>query len=165
VLLQTGGLVSDPTGGDSSKLFNEQAWRELQAAGFHPGVTPEMVREDIELPPLTDAQWDALVSVGTAQVPPLIYARGTARLTETSRVKLDEMVENLKSWPNYYVMIRGNASSVGDAEANRLLAQQRAQAALEYLLSQGVPESRMRVVAGQLSGQTSVTFVLGQTPY
>jgi outer membrane protein OmpA-like peptidoglycan-associated protein/ABC-type nitrate/sulfonate/bicarbonate transport system substrate-binding protein len=165
VLLQTGGLESDPTGGDSSKLFNEQAWRELQAAGFHPGVTPEMVREDAELPPLTDAQWDALVSVGTAQVPPLIYARGTARLTETSRAKLDEMVKNLKSWPNYYVMIRGNASSVGDAEANRQLAQQRAEAALEYLLSQGVPATRVRAVAGELSGQTSVTFVLGQTPY
>ncbi len=165
VLMETGGLAADPTGGDSSKLFNEQALRDLQGAGFHPGVSPESVREDVALPNLTEPQWLKLVPVGTAQVPPLIYARGTARLTESSQAKLDELVENLKSWPNYYVMIRGNASTVGNAEANRTLAQQRAAAALEYLLSKGVPAARFRAMEGELSGQTSVTFVLGQTPY
>lgn len=163
ILLQTGGLQADPTGGESSKLFFEQAWRELQAAGFHPGVSLEEIREDVELPALSDAQWIALVPVGTAQVPPLIYARGTARLTDSSRVKLEELVLNLKSWPNYYLQVRGNA--LGDTAVDRQLAQQRAQAALEYLLSQGVSANRVRVVEGALSGQTSVTFVLGQTPY
>ncbi len=165
VLMETGGIAKDPTDGESSRLFNEQALRDLDAAGFHPGVSPEEVRENPELPALTQEQWSKLVPVGTAQVPPLIYARGTARLTPPSLAKLDDLVENLKSWPNYYVMVRGNASSVGDAEANRQLAQQRAEAALDYLLSKGVAASRMLVMEGEISGQTSVTFVLGQVPY
>ncbi len=165
VLIQTGGLGRDPTGGDSSKLFNEQALRDLQAAGFHPGVSPEAVREDVALAVLTDAQWNSLVPVGTAQVPPLIYARGTSRLTESSLAKLDELVETLKSWPSYYVMVRGNSTSVGDLEANRNLAKQRAEAALQYMLSKGVPAARVHAMEGEVSGQTSVTFVLGQPPY
>ncbi len=165
VLLETGGLVSDPTDGDSRKLFSEMVLRDLQSRGFHPGMSPEAVREDAELPALTDLQWEQLIPVGTAQVPPLIYARGTARLTESSTAKLDELVEKLTSWPNYYVMIRGNASSVGDAGANRQLAKQRADAALQYLLSKGVPSARLHAVDGEISGQTSVTFVLGQSPY
>ncbi len=165
VLLATGGITKDPTEGESSRLFNEQALRDLDAGGFHPGISPEVVRENLQLPVLTQEQWSKLVPVGTAQVPPLIYARGTARLTEPSRAKLDDLVENLKSWPNYYLMVRGNASSVGDAAVNRQLAQQRAEAALEYLLSKGVPASRMLVMDGEISGQMSVTFVLGQVPY
>ncbi len=165
VLLETGGLTVDPTDGDSRKLFNESALRDLQSFGFHPGMSPESVREDTLLPPLSELQWSQLVSVGTAQVPPLIYARGTARLTETSLAKLDDLVEKLRGWPNYYIMVRGNASSVGDADANRTLAKQRADAALQYLISKGVPESRMHAMDGEISGQTSVTFVLGQPPY
>jgi outer membrane protein OmpA-like peptidoglycan-associated protein len=165
VLLQTEGLRSDPTAGDSRKLFYEQVLQVMQASGFHPGIVPEAVREDQELPALTTEQWSQLVPVGTAQVPPLVYARGTATLIPSSQVKLDDLVEKLKSWPSYYVMVRGNAGSQGDLEANRKLAKQRADAAVQYLRSKGVSESRVQATEGGISGQMSVTFVLGQPPF
>lgn len=165
VLIKTGGLKNDPTSGQSSRLFYEQALRDLQASGFHPGVSPESVREDIALTELSESQWARLEPVGTVDVPPLIYARGTSRLTESSMVKLDSLLETLETFPRYYLMVRGNASSRGDAEANRKLAKQRADAALQYLLQKGVPSARLRAMDGEITGQTSVTFVLGQIPY
>lgn len=165
LLIDTGGLPSDPTDGQSSKLFYEQVLSDLQTAGFHPGVSPESVREEAELRPLAETQWAKLEPVGTVDVPPLIYARGTSNLTSSSKVKLDNLLETLGSFPRYYLMVRGNASSRGDAEANRKLAKQRADAALQYLLDKGVPAARLRAMEGEITGQTSVTFVLGQLPY
>ncbi len=165
ILQRTGGLEKDPTEGHSSRLYFEKVLSQLHAAGVHPGLTDEKVREDAPLSELTDQQWERLVPVGTVDVPPLVYARGTARLTESSKNKLDALVETLKSFPTYYLVVRGHASQVGDPVANRHLAQQRAEAAREYLLEKGVPAARVRAMSGDLSGQTTVTFVLGQPPY
>ncbi|MEZ6133508.1 MAG: phosphate ABC transporter substrate-binding/OmpA family protein [Pirellulaceae bacterium] len=165
VLLETKGLENDPTGGDSRKIFYEQVLSQLQTAGFHPGTAPESVRGDVELRRLSDQQWEQLTPVGTLSVPPLVFARGTAKLTGRSQSVLDELVEKLKSWPQYYVMIRGNAGAIGDATANRRLAKQRADAALQYLQTAGVADERIRAIEGELSGDMSVTFVLGQPAY
>lgn len=168
VLMDTGGLQSDPTNGETSRLFYEQVLASMRADGFHPGQGQggtEEVREQQQLSPLSERQWGELVPVGTVDVPPLIYARGTARLTESSRVKLDTLAETLESFPNFYLMIRGNASSKGNAEANQKLAKQRADAALQYLVESGVPDAKLRATGGQITDQTSVTFVLGERPY
>ena len=62
-------------------------------------------------------------------------------------------------------MIRGNASSLGDVESNKQLASKRAQGALEYLQSAGIPKERMRTIPGQITGETRVTFGVGEIPY
>lgn len=165
VLMETGSLPEDPTGGKSSRLFFEQCLQELDGSDFHPGASLESIREDETLIGLTDEQWSRLAPVGTVDVPPLIYARGTSKLTESSKVKLDSLRETLGSFPRYYLMVRGNASSRGNAQANRALAKQRADAALQYLLDKGLPAARLRAVEGEITGQTSVTFVLGEMPY
>jgi outer membrane protein OmpA-like peptidoglycan-associated protein len=85
-------------------------------------------------------------------------------LTERSRSVLDELAGKLTT-TRFYVLIRGNASTVGDLEQNKLLAERRAQAAHEYLLEKGVDGNRIRASGGQPSGTTSVTFMLGQLPY
>lgn len=165
VLLKTGGLAADPTDGNSEKLFNERPLAEMKASGFHPGLAIEEVRSEAALKPLDDAQWQQLVPVGTLSVPPLIFARGTSILTERSQRLLDELVGTLESWPQYYVLIRGNAGSRGDAEANRKLAKQRADAALQYLTSKGIAEHRLRALEGEITGDMSVSFILGQPAY
>jgi outer membrane protein OmpA-like peptidoglycan-associated protein len=63
------------------------------------------------------------------------------------------------------LLIRGNASTRGNVEANKKLALERAVSALDYLKSHGVEGNRMRAVAGDLTGETSVQFVFGQTPF
>lgn len=165
VLSETGGLDSDPTDGNANRLYYDKCLITLQTNGFHPGASQESISEDAELRDLSDGQWQRLVPIGKVNVPPLVYARGTSRLTESSKVKLDTLVETLETFPRAYLMIRGDASSRGDAEANRLLAKQRAEAALQYLVDNGVPAAKMRAMDGEITGQTKVTFVLAEQPY
>ncbi len=165
VLVDTKGLESDPTQGDSSRLFSPKALRDLQASGFHAGSSPEVVQGDKPLAALSESQWNSLSHVAKLQVPPLVFARGTSTLTGRSEAILDDLVEMLKSFPLYYLTIAGDASSKGDLNANRELAKQRASATLQYLQTRGVPGARMRAAAGEITGETSVTFRLGQVPY
>ncbi len=165
LLVETQGIAVDPTQGDSSRLFHQQPLRELQSSGFHAGTTPEIVQSEKPLAPLSAAQWESLSHVATLRVPPLIFARSSANLTEFSEAILDDLVEQLKSFPMYYVTITGNAGSKGDPVANRELAKQRAAATLQYLQSKGVPAARMRAAEGEVRSEMSVTFRLGQVPY
>jgi outer membrane protein OmpA-like peptidoglycan-associated protein len=162
VLETTKGIAADPTGGNANYLYYSKVFEELR--DFHPGVDREEIR-DLKLPPLTDEQWTQLAPVGTARVQPLVFARGTDRLTERSRVVLDELASKLKM-TRLYVVIQGNASLRGDLEQNKILAERRAKAAEQYLVnSRGVDGDRIRAVGVEPSGATSVSFVLGQLPY
>lgn len=165
VLMDTGGLQSDPTGGDARRLFFEQSLRELHASGFHPGIAPEEVRHEVKLVALTPEQWAKLEPVGTLSVPPLVFFRGQAALTEASHATLDELIEKLNSWPQYYVLVRGNVSSRGDLEINRRIAEQRVEHVLQYLHSKDIPQERVRAVPGEVLDDMSVSFVFGQVPY
>jgi outer membrane protein OmpA-like peptidoglycan-associated protein len=166
VLLKTNTISADPTGGHTEQLYYTKILEELASANFHPGITPESVRsEKDKLPTLTDAEWGRLTPVGTLEVPTLVFARGTSRLNESSKQHLNVLNETLKTFPTYYLLICGNASTKGDLEANKALAMSRAKAAEDYLLSAGVSQQRMKSIAGEPTGSTSVTFVLGETPY
>ena len=161
VLLDSGSIHADPTAGNPNYLYNDSIWDEL--ADFHPGVDQEEIR-GMQLPKLNESQWDSLVEVGTARAPLLVFARGTDRLTQRSKLLLDELAGTLQA-TRYYVIVRGNASRRGDAEANQRLAQQRAKSVAGYLVQQGVSADRIRAIGVQPSGSTSVSFVLGEPPY
>ena len=166
VLVKTNTISKDPTNGHPEQLYYTKLLQDLSDANFHPGFSPEKIRsEKDQLPALTDAEWEKLTPVGTLEVPTLVFARGTSRLSEGSKQHLNKLVETLKSFPTYYLQIRGNASTKGDPEANKALAMARAKAAEDYLLSAGIVGQRMKSIAGEPTGSTSVTFVLGETPY
>ncbi|MDZ4849047.1 MAG: phosphate ABC transporter substrate-binding/OmpA family protein [Pirellulaceae bacterium] len=165
ILVSTGAIERDPTGGQFNRLFFDQPLASLKTRNFHPGLQSEQVREQAELVALTDEQWKSLVAVGTLSIPELVFARGSATLTEQSRFILDDLAMKLKSWPQYYLHVRGSASNKGDPEANRELASKRASVAVEYLLSLGMSGDRMRSVDGGPSGETRVTFQVVQLPY
>ncbi len=165
LLIKSGTISKDPTDGKFSRLFFDAPINKLQNNNFHPGIQDELVREEDVLERLTEAQWSSLVPVGTLSVPELSFARGTANLTEASRQILDELANKLRSWPQYYLIIEGRASNIGNIEANGVLAAKRADAALEYLESLGVPKQRLRSIRGDASGSTGVSFIVGQLPY
>lgn len=161
VLKESGSIEKDPTDGHPNYLYNDSVMTEL--AAFHPGVDSEQIR-GTEMPKLSDSQWSSLVEAGTAKAPTLVFARGTARLTERSRSLLDELAGTLGS-TRYYVIVRGNASRRGNLEANKKLAEQRAHEVEQYLIGQGVDADRIRAIGVEPSGSTSVTFLLGELPY
>lgn len=164
VLLKTKGITSDPTKGKPNVLYYPGILEAMQKSGFHPGV--ERVRDDkVILAALTDQQWKSLEPVGTLEIPSLVFARGTARLLDSSESTLDDLVKTLNTTPQYYLLIKGDATRRGDLEANKALALARAQAAADYLTTKGIDKNRLKAIAVEPTGRTSVDFVLGQLPY
>jgi outer membrane protein OmpA-like peptidoglycan-associated protein len=165
VLVKSHAIPADPTSGQPNRLYYDKVLSSLQQENFHPGAADEEIRDDIiRLPSLTAAQWEQLAPVGTLDVEPLVFARGTSTLTESSKRVLDDLAQKLKS-SRYYVLIRGNASRRGNLAANQDLANQRAEVAAQHLIGKGIDQDRVRAVAAEPSGETSVTFHLGEIPY
>jgi len=166
VLRSTNAITIDPTGGKPNLLYYDKILARLQNNNFHPGVNAESIRKDSDnLPVLSEDQWKTLIPVGTLEVPTIVFARGRDAITDQSEATLVELVEKLKSWPQYYVIVRGNASTIGDLEANKKLAESRAKSVEKYLLEHGIGKTRVRAVAVEPTGSTSVVFQLGYTPY
>jgi outer membrane protein OmpA-like peptidoglycan-associated protein len=165
VLSKSGSISENGANEKFNRYFFDRPLENLQSRNFHPGLASEAVRVEATLKALNEAEWDRLVTVGTLSVPELVFLRGSANLSDQSKRTLDDLFQRLQAWPQYYLMIRGNASQAGDMQANIQLAEQRGQAALKYLLSLGIPSERMRVVTGEITGQTRVTFVVGQMPF
>jgi outer membrane protein OmpA-like peptidoglycan-associated protein len=132
-------------------------------AGFHPGQ--EEVHQDKRLAKLSDEDWKSLMPVGTLEVPRLVFARGTANLTQQSEDVLNNLAKELKSWPQFYLTVVGNCSKDGDPQANKQLANDRARTAVDWLIKAGVEQRRVRSVASDPNGSTTVVFTLGQLPY
>lgn len=166
VLLATGAINADPTGGQASRLFDDKVLTHLQDGALASLIEQQTIREDVlELPPLSDEQWSNLRPIGTLRVADLVFARGRAELTPVSHAMLDELVDILKTWPEYYVEIRGNASARGTLSQNLQLARSRAEATAKYLRDHGISATRLRATAREPDKRIddfSVSFVLGQ---
>jgi ABC-type nitrate/sulfonate/bicarbonate transport system substrate-binding protein len=179
VLQKTGAVADNPLPGGPTQLFYDDILRSLQSDDFHPGralqvindtgATLDEIRADTELPALSEQQWDRLVAVGEMQTAPISFARGTARLNIQSERELTALAERLRQWPQYYLTIVGHTRGNGDPEANRQLANNRAQAAADFLRQAGLHANRLRCQAVPLPGRggeaQSVSFVVGQMPY
>ena len=167
VLVQTKDIDSDPLRGRYNQLYYSEVLQAMLDANFHPGNlgSEEDVRGEKELEALSDADWNKLDVVGTLKVDHLVFPRGTAILTPTSKNVLDKLVKKLQDAPQFYLLVTGNASTKGDLEANTKLAMSRANAAKDYLIEKGIASQRIKAVGGEPSGETVVNFVVGQMPY
>ena len=73
----------------------------------------------------------------------VLFASGEAQLVEGGRSSLEEVVDLLQTEPDKKIRVEGHTDSLGDAEANLLLSEQRAQAVREALISLGVASERV----------------------
>lgn len=182
VLLKTGALRADPLPGQHATLFYKQTLQDLQSQNFHPGSAlnvisglgpglsdQEPVRADASAASLSEEQWNQLRPVGELQMPPIVFIRGSARISIQSERDLEQLARRLASFPQYYLRVIGQTRAEGDPEANRTLAAQRAKAAADLLGAQGLDPARVRTEASPTRMQSgeaqSVVFEVGQIPY
>lgn len=71
------------------------------------------------------------------------FNNGTSILTAAAREELNPLVLALRDQPNIRVRIDGHTDSLGGAEDNRRLSQERAEAVATHLALQGVPTQRI----------------------
>lgn len=77
----------------------------------------------------------------------VLFGIDQSGLTPTGRATLDGQATWLITNSDYQAVIEGHADEQGTREYNLALGARRANAAREYLLSKGVPASRLRVVS------------------
>ncbi len=173
VLTQTGAITPEQASKSGRRwgIFGAGfVSSDLRSRGFHPAgkgaaaQTWPAPRPLPALPALEPSQWDALRPAGALRVPPIVFARGSAALTDQGRQSVRQASRLLSAFPQYYLTVRGHARSDGNAQANQRLAEQRSQAVMAELLALGVPASRVRAQTGVQDGQgPAVTFALGET--
>ena len=71
------------------------------------------------------------------------FSSSKAKLLPSSYKVLDEVVKVLNESPDLNVIIEGHTSADGSLEYNMQLSQDRANTVKDYLLSKGIPESRL----------------------
>jgi flagellar motor protein MotB len=165
VLVKTGAIPADPTNGKPNLWYYDGIIKKLFDSSWHPGFGSEDIRQQQNLAALSEEEWTSLKSVGTLSVPRLVFARGTAKLTEASETTLQELSEQLKSFPQYYLTVQGNAASDGNLEANLKLATDRANVSSQWLIDHGVDKNRIRAESAKPNGSTTVLFILSEQPY
>jgi outer membrane protein OmpA-like peptidoglycan-associated protein len=96
---------------------------------------------------LTDEQWNKLSEVGTLKIRPITFQSGTADLSQDGKVELDHAAQNLSHYPNFRVVVRGHTGTRGDANSNRELSIERAEAVKRYLMvTHNIDEARLRAM-------------------
>lgn len=71
------------------------------------------------------------------------FYEGSARLTLTAQLQLNEVMEYMGMFPQLRVVCTGHADVTGDRAANLALSKRRAQAVRSHLLESGVTDSRV----------------------
>jgi outer membrane protein OmpA-like peptidoglycan-associated protein len=82
------------------------------------------------------------------------FYEGSARLTLTAQLQLNEVMEYMGMYPQLRVVCTGHADVTGDRATNLALSKRRAQAVRSHLLESGVTESR--VVLNYFWGRTRI---------
>lgn len=77
----------------------------------------------------------------------VLFEVDQSSITPAGQTTLNGQAQWLLTNPDYQAVIEGHADEQGTREYNLALGARRANAAREYLISQGVPGERMRVVS------------------
>lgn len=123
-----------------------------------PAVPPPVVPATPTVPPPTESQAPAVppppiqppvsVSMSAQELGSaaqgIVFEPNSVVLAQRSFSMLDQAVRVLKENPSLHMEISGHTDSAGDAQQNRQISQQRAEAVKKYLTDHGVTADRLR---------------------
>jgi peptidoglycan-associated lipoprotein len=107
-----------------------------------PAATPATPTEDEIFAKTTLEELNAQKPLADA-----FFAYDSVDLTEEARAGLQKNIQWLNRWKSTQIMVEGHADSRGTNEYNLALAERRADAVRDYLVSLGLPNNRVTVVS------------------
>lgn len=152
ILIENGDLQKNPfpNGGDPTVIIRGSFATELYKSGMASKDAVDLNQGDSlgrEFTELTDEGWKQLREVGTLRVRPVIFPQGRDELSTSAKENVDTIVETVKSYPNFRILIEGHTAVWGDPDENRELSQERADTVARYLMvTYGVKQNRVRAV-------------------
>jgi len=122
----------------------------------------------IETNPVSEKDWNKIVVAKDVFFEPIAFGRGKSEISIQSQRSLDDIISTLQNYPEYYLVVIGNARSDGDSEAANKLVRERVEATVDYLVKAGLVRSKIIEVPSRPSGNSgeaqSVSFVVGKMP-
>lgn len=123
-----GAIIGAAVGGAAGAIIGDQMDRRAQEIEQEiPGAEVERVGEGI------------LVTFDSG----LLFGFDSDRVRPEAQANLRTLAANLDKYPDTDLLIVGHTDSVGDASYNEQLSEQRARAAEQYLMTQGVAAARI----------------------
>ena len=117
---------------------------EVPPATGQPGDTTGAAAGDVELTELPAMQADLVAKAGSDTV---YFGTDEYQLDPQSQATLAAQAKWMLANPNVRASIEGHADERGTREYNMALGERRANAARDYLISQGVPTARLLVTS------------------
>ena len=74
----------------------------------------------------------------------LLFDLGQASLRSGVRADLTDLASSLRNYPDHDAVVVGHASTDGSTATNQTLSDRRARAVTDFLVGQGVPQSRLQ---------------------
>ena len=136
------GVAAIAIAGCSKK---DEAVESAPAAPSYDTVdTTTDVNDDIDLVELPGAQADLIAAAGSDTV---YFATDEHLLDDAAKATLAAQARWMLATPGVNASIEGHADERGTREYNLALGERRANAARDYLISQGVPTNRLTTVS------------------
>jgi peptidoglycan-associated lipoprotein len=117
-----------------------------------PPAPPEPVSEPTIVPPMPVPE-DAIGSKSLddlnrdSPLTPVFFALDSSEINAPGQTALQQNAAVLKKYGSWQITIEGHADERGSAEYNLALGERRALAARDYLVSLGIPATRVRTVS------------------
>ena len=117
-----------------------------------PPAPPEPVSEPTVVPPMPVPE-DAIGSKSLddlnrdSPLQPVFFELDSSELSSEGQAILQENASVLRKFPTWQITIEGHCDERGSAEYNLALGERRALAARDYLVSLGIPATRVRTVS------------------
>ncbi len=78
------------------------------------------------------------------QLDNIYYDQGKEGIRPDAARELEKLVATMKRYPSLQAEVLSHTDSRGDANFNRVLSQKRAQAVVDYMVSKGIPQKRLK---------------------
>ncbi|HEY5825173.1 MAG TPA: OmpA family protein [Cyclobacteriaceae bacterium] len=124
-----GAIIGASVGGVAGGLIGKKMDKQAAEISQIPGAKVQRVGEGINV------TFDSGVLFQTAR----------AEVTTSAQNKLNDLSGILNKYPDTYILIEGHTDSEGSNSYNKTLSKKRAQSVADYLLSNNVKDSRMRI--------------------
>jgi len=117
-----------------------------------PPAPPEPVSEPTLVPPMPITE-DAIGARSLddlnrdSPLRPVFFALDSSEISSEGQATLQENANLLKQYASWQITIEGHCDERGSAEYNLALGERRALAARDYLVSLGIPATRVRTVS------------------
>jgi len=149
-------LYDDKENRLATKTANEEGFGKIMAAcdqdhqvlafmtGFENGsvdiasMGDGTVAKTIKLRPI-----EAIIVDDKIDLNPIMFDYNKFNIKPQAAFELDKLVSVMKKYPNLVIKVEAHTDTQGSPEYNRNLSEQRAQATVQYVISQGIDEARI----------------------